>query len=49
MGETTTVRRNSQTKDTFRRFIKNKAAVAGLIIIGLLILGANFCRGAQPV
>lgn len=25
MGETTTVRRNSQTKDTFRRFIKKQS------------------------
>ena len=48
MGETTTVRRNSQTKDTFRRFIKNKAAVAGLIIIGLLILGAIFVGVLSP-
>lgn len=42
MGETTTVKRNSQAKDTFRRFIKNKAAVVGLIIISLLLFGAIF-------
>ena len=48
MGETTTVKRNSQAKDTFRRFIKNKAAVVGLIIISLLLFGAIFAGVITP-
>ena len=48
MGETTTVKRNSQAKDTFRRFIKNKAAVVGLIIISLLLFGAIFASVITP-
>lgn len=47
MGETTTVKRNSQAKDTFRRFIKNKAAVVGLII-SLLLFGAIFAGVITP-
>lgn len=48
MGETTIVKRNSQAKDTFRRFIKNKAAVVGLIIISLLLFGAIFAGVITP-
>lgn len=40
MTKNTAVRRNSQTRENLHRFIKNKAAVAGLIILGLLIFGA---------
>lgn len=48
MGETMTVRSNSQAKETFRRFMKNKAAVAGLIIITLLVFGALFAGVVTP-
>ena len=46
--ETATAKRNSQAKETMRRFLKNKAAVVGLIIIILLTLGAVFANVITP-
>lgn len=48
MEGTTAIKRKSQAKETLRRFLKNKAAVIGLIIIGLLIFGAVFAGVITP-
>ena len=42
------MKRRSQAKENMRRFLKNRAAVAGMIILGLLILGAVFANVLTP-
>lgn len=42
------MKRRSQAKGNMRRFLKNRAAVAGMIILGLLILGAVFANVLTP-
>ena len=48
MEETALVKSNSQFKENLRRFLKNKAAVVGLIIISLLVFGAVFADLITP-
>ena len=36
-------------KDALRRFCKNKASVAGSIILGILIPMADLCRCFHPI